>query len=408
MGNYSQGRRSSRPSAFGKNSSGRKSYHTSGNRNSSSKRRFGQTIDPKRFVKPAKQVEQVVYAPINKFSDFELNETIQNNLRIKGYTQPSQVQDCAIKPALDGKDVIGIANTGTGKTAAFLLPTINKLMANRGQKVLIIAPTRELALQIQQESRDFAKGARLFDAILIGGTPMNRQLRDLQKRPEIIIGTPGRIKDHMERGTLKLHDVSTIVLDEVDRMLDMGFIIDIREILSQLPAEKQSLFFSATLEPRIEALVKTFTKDPITIMARTAETSDNVDQSIMHYFEKTDKMDKLHELLIKDHVSKTLIFCETKHGSEALSKELVARGFTSDAIHGNKSQGQRQRALSKFKDNHVEILVATDVAARGIDVKDISHVINFDIPQTYDDYTHRIGRTGRAGTTGYAITFVTH
>jgi superfamily II DNA/RNA helicase len=188
----------------------------------------------------------------------------------------------------------------------------------------------------------------------------------------------------------------------------MGFINDIREILSQLPDTKQSLFFSATLEPRIEALVKTFTHDPVTIMARTAETSDNVDQSIMHYFEKTDKMDKLHDLLIKDHVSKTLIFCETKHGSEALSKELVSRGFTSDAIHGNKSQGQRQRALSKFKDNHVEILVATDVAARGIDVKDITHVINFDIPQTYDDYTHRIGRTGRAGTTGYAITFVTH
>jgi ATP-dependent RNA helicase RhlE len=411
MGNYSQGRRSSRPSALStkSSSSSRNSYHSGGNRNrSSTKRRFGQTIDPKRFVKPAKPTELENYVPVNTFRDFNLNEVLQTNLESKGYTHPSQVQDSAIKPALEGRDIIGIANTGTGKTAAFLLPIITKLMANRGQKVLIIAPTRELALQIQQESREFAKGGRLYDAILIGGTPMNRQIRDLQRNPEIIIGTPGRIKDHIERGTLKLHDVSTIVLDEVDRMLDMGFIIDIREILSKLPETRQSLFFSATLEPRIESLVRTFTKDPVTIMARTAETSDNVDQSIMHYFEKTDKMDKLHDLLVKDEVSKTLIFCETKRGSEALSKELVSRGFTADAIHGNKSQGQRQRALSKFKDSHVEILVATDVAARGIDVKDITHVINFDIPQTYDDYTHRIGRTGRAGTTGYAVTFVTH
>ncbi len=414
MGNYSSASRSgSRPSSFGGNK--KRSFHSGGNRSNSSsnnrsrgKRKFGQTIDPKRFVKAAKPVEQEEYVAVNSFKDFALDPLVQKNLELKGFESPSQVQDNAIQPALENKDVIGIANTGTGKTAAFLLPTITKLLANRGQKVLIIAPTRELAIQIQQESREYAKGGRLFDAIIIGGAPMNRQLRDLQKNPEIIIGTPGRIKDHIERGTLKLHDISTIVLDEVDRMLDMGFIADIREILSKLPEEKQSLFFSATLEPRIESLIRTFTKDPVTIMARTAETSDNVDQSIMHYFENTDRLEKLHDLLIKDHVSKTLIFCETKRGSEALNKELATRGFTSDTIHGNKSQGQRQRALGKFKDNKVEILVATDVAARGIDVKDITHVINFDIPQTYDDYTHRIGRTGRAGTTGFAVTFVTH
>jgi ATP-dependent RNA helicase RhlE len=408
MGNYSS--RGPAPSRNSKSSFGgkKRTFQSGGNRSRGGKRKFGQTIDPKRFVKAAKNIEVEAYVPEHSFSDFALNDVVQANLTAKGFTAPSQVQDHAIIPALEGKDVIGIANTGTGKTAAFLLPTITKLMANRGQKVLIIAPTRELAIQIQEESRTFAKGARLFDAVLIGGAPMGRQLRDLQRNPEIIIGTPGRIKDHIERGTLKLNDVSTIVLDEVDRMLDMGFIDDIRHILEQLADKKQSLFFSATLEPRIESLIKTFTNDPVTIMARTAETSDNVDQSILHYFEKTDKMDKLHDLLNKDHVSKTLIFCETKRGSEALSKELADRGFTSDAIHGNKSQGQRQRALKKFKDNHVDILVATDVAARGIDVKDITHVVNFDIPQTYDDYTHRIGRTGRAGTTGYAITFVTH
>jgi len=411
MGNYSPARKSSRPSAFG----GRKSYHSSpssssgGRGRSSGKRRFGQTIDPKRFVKAAAPVEAEVYTPVNTFADFALNDTLKQNLVGRDYTVPTQVQDKAIPCALDGRDVIGIANTGTGKTAAFLLPTLNKLMANRGEKVLILAPTRELALQIQEESRLFAKGGRLFDVLLIGGTPMNRQLRDLQRNPEIIIGTPGRVKDHMERGTLKLSKVSTIVLDEVDRMLDMGFIIDIREILSNLPKEnRQSLFFSATMNPTIENLIGTFTASPTTVMARTTETSDNVEQSVMHYFEKTDKLDKLHDLLNKDDVERTLIFCETKRSTEALAKELVLRGFTSDAMHGNKSQGQRQRALKNFKEGRVKILVATDVAARGIDVDGISHVVNYDVPQTYDDYTHRIGRTGRAGTKGHAVTFVTH
>lgn len=407
MGNYS-----SRPSTSRRSSSSsyrggqRKSYHGGGNRNT--KRRFGQNIDPKRFVKAAKITEIIEYSPIHKFTDFALNALLQKNLVAREYTVPSQVQDSAIPHALEGRDVIGIANTGTGKTAAFLLPTINKLMATKGQKVLILAPTRELAVQIQQESRLFAKGSGLYDVLLIGGTPMNRQLRDLQKNPEIIIGTPGRIKDHVDRGTLKLNNVSTVVLDEVDRMLDMGFINDIREILSNLPKQRQSLFFSATMSPTIESLIGTFTDSPTTVMARTAETSDNVEQSVMHYFEPVDKLDKLHEILIKEEVARTLIFCETKRSTEALSKELASRGFTSDAMHGNKSQSQRQRALKKFKDGHVKILVATDVAARGIDVDGISHVINYDIPQTYDDYTHRIGRTGRAGTKGNAITFVTH
>jgi superfamily II DNA/RNA helicase len=406
MGNYSSRPSSRRPGKSSYRGGQRKSYHSGGNRNT--KRRFGQNIDPKRFVKAAKAVEIEEYVPTHKFSDFDLNSLIQQNLINREYTVPSQVQDKSIPHALEGRDVIGIANTGTGKTAAFLLPTINKLMATRGQKVLIMAPTRELAVQIQQESRLFSKGSRLYDVLLIGGTPMNRQLRDLQKNPEIIIGTPGRIKDHVERGTLKLNNVATVVLDEVDRMLDMGFINDIRDILSNLPKERQSLFFSATMSPTIESLIGTFTSSPTTVMARTAETSDNVEQSIMHYFEPTDKLDKLHDILLKEEVSRTLIFCETKRSTEALSKELVSRGFTSDAMHGNKSQSQRQRALKKFKDGNVKILVATDVAARGIDVDSITHVINYDIPQTYDDYTHRIGRTGRAGTKGNAVTFVTH
>ncbi len=413
MSSYSSApRRTKRPSAFG-GGAPKRSFHSGGgssrnNRSGGRGRKFGQTIDPKRFVKPAKLVEQEVYVAENKFRDFDLHEILHSNLEAKGYVSPSKIQDKSIQPALDGGDIVGIANTGTGKTAAFLLPLLHKLITNRGERALIIAPTRELALQIQQESRDFSKGAKLWDALLIGGAPIGRQLKDLSKNPEILIGTPGRIKDHIVRGSLKLDSTTTIVLDEVDRMLDMGFINDIREILSKMPSNKQSLFFSATLSPTIESLIATFTNSPQTIMARTAETSDNVDQSVLHYFETTDKIEKLHDLLNKQEVSKTLIFCETKHGSDKLSRELIERGFTSDAIHGNKSQGQRQRALKRFKDNQVNILVATDVAARGIDVDGITHVINYDIPQTYDDYTHRIGRTGRAGGTGHAITFVTH
>jgi superfamily II DNA/RNA helicase len=399
---YTTSRHARRPSAFG----GRKTNYRSNNRNAAKRR--GQFIDPKRFIKAAKPTEQELYVPENSFNDFELNQVIKANLANRDFISPSKIQDKAIPVALSGKDVIGIANTGTGKTAAFLLPLIEKLMNNRGQRSIIIAPTRELALQIQSESRLFAKGARLYDALLIGGAPIGRQLRDLQRDPEIIIGTPGRIKDHLERSSLSLDKVTTIVLDEVDRMLDMGFINDIRTILSKLPADRQSLFFSATLSPAIESLIRTFTEDPITIMARSAETSDNVDQSIIHYFEKTDKIDKLRELLILENVKRTLIFCETKRGSESLSQELLSRGFRSDAMHGNKSQSQRQRALSKFRNGEISILVATDVAARGIDVDGITHVVNFDLPQTYDDYTHRIGRTGRSNNTGYAVTFVTH
>lgn len=402
--NYSSSARNSRrPSSF----RGRKNYNRSSAKHSKS-RRHGQYIDPKKFIKPAKKVEQKVYEPVHSFDDFELNGLLKSNLKAKNYLTPSQVQDKAIPEGLAGKDVIGIANTGTGKTAAFLLPLIQKLIDNRGQKALIIAPTRELALQIQAEGRSFSKGARLYDALLIGGAPIGRQLRDLQHNPEIIIGTPGRIKDHIERGTLRLDTVTTIVLDEVDRMLDMGFIVDIRMILSKVPSNRQSLFFSATLSPTIENLIKTFTKDPVTIMARTAETSDNVEQSIVHYFEDHEKIGKLHDILIVEGVEKALVFCETKRQTEKLNTELGVRGFKSDAMHGNKSQGQRQRALRKFKDGQVNILVATDVAARGIDVDGVTHVINFDIPQTYEDYTHRIGRTGRGSKIGSAITFVTH
>ncbi len=391
-----------RPSGGGN----RSNYRRGGNRGGYRSSRSSKVIDPRRFVKAAKPVEQIVYEPEHSFEDFAVDFIIKRNLEQRKFITPTQIQDKAIPVGLQGKDVVGIANTGTGKTAAFLLPLLQNLMNDRSKKALIIAPTRELALQIQQESRATARGAKLFDVLIIGGASMGRQLSDLRRNPQIIIGTPGRIKDHVTRGTLRLDSVNTVVLDEVDRMLDMGFINDIRMILGKVPEKRQSLFFSATMSPTIERLIQTFTNDPVTIMARTSETSDNVEQSVMHFTDTGSKINKLHELLLIEHCEKALIFCETKRSTDRLHRELEGLGFASDSIHGNKSQGQRQRALKKFKEGHVDILVATDVAARGIDVDGITHVVNYDTPQTYDDYTHRIGRTGRGSNTGHAVTFV--
>ncbi|MFI5270450.1 MAG: DEAD/DEAH box helicase [Candidatus Saccharimonadales bacterium] len=368
--------------------------------------RRGQRIDPKRFIKAAIPVQESIYVPQNKFSDFNLNELLKQNLESNGFITPTPVQDKSISITLEGKDLIAVANTGTGKTMAFLLPLLNTIIDNRSKKALIVAPTRELALQIENECRKLAKGSGLMGVLLIGGVPIGPQLRDLRQKPEIIIGTPGRIKDHIERGSLKLDEIGVVVLDEVDRMLDMGFIHDVRSILSTVPVERQSLFFSATISPTIERLIKDFTESPVSIMAKTAETSTNVDQTVQYYVSSGEKMDRLHDILINAEVEKTLIFSETRRSVERLSTELTNRGFQADAMHGDKSQGQRQAALRKFRDSHVKILVATDVAARGIDVDGITHVINYDLPQTYDDYTHRIGRAGRAGNKGYAITFV--
>ncbi len=316
------------------------------------------------------------------------------------------IQDYALPHGLAGRDVVGIANTGTGKTAAFLIPILNQILHNPGTKALVLAPTRELALQIQEESRTFARSGRIKDALVIGGTPVHKQIKMLSQERDIYIGTPGRVKDMVERGYLDLNKVSLIALDEVDRMLDMGFVNDMRFILGKVRRERQSLFFSATMTNTVRDIIQSFTNDPKTLIATTAETSDNVDQSVVYVQNKSEKVDKLHDLLIGDGVEKTIVFCETKHFSSRLSRDLNERGFKTDVIHGNKTQSQRQRALTKFKQGHIDVIVATDVAARGIDIDGVSHVINFDQPHTYSDYTHRIGRTGRSGKIGYAITFV--
>ncbi len=366
-----------------------------------------QYIDPSRFIQAAKPVEKVdEYVPNHVFNDFAINNLLKNNLAAKGYVTPSPIQDQTIPVALTGRDVIGIANTGTGKTAAFAIPVLQKLMSDRSARALIIVPTRELAQQVAGELRTFAQGGGLFSAVLIGGTNIGPQVRDLRSNPGIVIGTPGRIKDHLERGTLHLSRFNLIVLDEVDRMLDMGFVNDVRNILGQLASQRQSFFFSATIDTKVSNLIQTFAKDPVTVSLKTGVATDSVHQDVVKYGGTTEKIDKLHDLLINESVAKVLVFDETQRSVERLSKELASRGFDTDAIHGGKSQGQRQRALSKFKNNEITVLVATDVAARGIDVADITHVINYSQPKTYDDYIHRIGRAGRAGKTGHALTFL--
>jgi superfamily II DNA/RNA helicase len=381
------------------------SRRPSQNRNNRSKGRK-QYINPAKFIKAAISVQADVYEPTHTFDDFDIKQLLKDNIKAKGYITPSPIQDQAIPHVLSGKDVIGIANTGTGKTAAFAIPILERLTNDRNSRAIILAPTRELAQQIEDECKSFARRSGLNGVVLIGGAPMGSQLRGLRERPNIVIGTPGRIKDHVERGSLDLSRFNIVVLDEVDRMVDMGFIHDIRSILGKVNPERQSLFFSATIDAKINALIQSFMDSPITISVKQGDTSDFVEQNIVPYNSTSEKIGKLHDLLTDDNVKKALVFDETQRSVERLSKELTSRGFKADAIHGGKTQGHRQRALNHFRDNNITILVATDVAARGIDVSDITHVINYSTPASYDDYIHRIGRAGRAGRTGNALTFV--
>jgi len=390
-------------SAFG----GRKRRYTSAAPRSGGKRRQDQYIDPARFVKAARVVEATdEYVARNQFADFEVDKQLKANLITKGYQTPSPIQDQTIPAALAGKDIIGIANTGTGKTAAFAVPVLQALITNRNARALIIAPTRELAQQIKEECDSISKGLGIYSTLIIGGTNIGAQFRNLRSNPRLVIGTPGRIKDHLERNTLHLSKFNLVVLDEVDRMLDMGFLPSVTLILKQVSPERQSFFFSATLDQKVRSLIEGFAQDPVTVTVKTGDTGENIHQNVVRYGTPSEKIDKLHDILIDDGVEKIIVFDETQRKVERLSKELIARGFQADAIHGGKSQGQRKRALDRFKSNQITVLVATDVAARGIDVTDITHVINYSTPQTYDDYVHRIGRTGRAGRTGHALTFV--
>jgi len=376
------------------------------NRQTISRRPFGQSINPARFINKAVPVTQAeTFIPDNSFTDFDLNPNLMANILAKGYDAPTLVQDKIIHHILKGSDVVGVADTGTGKTGAFLIPLIEKIVKNPKVKVIIIAPTRELALQINEEFKSFARGMRMFSACCVGGASIHAQIHELKYENQFIIGTPGRIKDLIQRRILNLSGFSTIVLDEADRMLDTGFINDTRAIISLLPRSRHTLFFSATMGREVESLIREFLTNPVIISVKTAETPEGIEQDVVRVG-GADKVEVLHSLLIKEEFRKILIFGRTKFSVERLSKNLKARGFSVESIHGNKVHSKRQRALEAFKKDSVKILVATDIAARGLDIPEVSHVINFDVPATYEDYIHRIGRTGRANKRGKALTFV--
>ena len=369
-------------------------------------RNTGSDIHFSKFINKAVITEVVEkFIPDHLFKDFNIDDRIKANIFAKGYSEPTPIQDKIIPHVLRGADVVGIANTGTGKTAAFVIPLIQKVLMNPKEEILVVVPTRELAQQIEEELKSFTEGMKIYSVCCVGGAPIGRQISMLKYWNNFVIGTPGRLKDLVNRKVLNLKPFSTIVLDEADRMLDMGFIADMKLIMSQMSAKRHTLFFSATMSREVEQLIKAFLKDPVTISVKTGDTAKDVDQDVVRMNGK-EKIDVLHELLNNPELSKVLIFGRTKHGVERLSRTLTERGFKADSIHGDKNQGARQRALGKFKDDHIKILVATDVAARGLDIPDVTHVINYDVPATYDDYVHRIGRTGRANKKGKALTFL--
>ncbi|MCX6799748.1 MAG: DEAD/DEAH box helicase [Candidatus Falkowbacteria bacterium] len=380
-----------------------------GRRPSVNKSRAGgraQFNDVSKFINKAQPVADVVpYQAVNSFASLPIDPHLKRNIINAKYTHPTPIQDQAIIPALEGRDVVGIANTGTGKTAAFIIPLLNKVINDKKQNVLIVAPTRELAIQIHQELIKFAMGLNIFSVCGVGGMPIFRQVNDLRRAHNFVIGTPGRLKDLSDRKCLRLSNFETIVLDEADRMLDMGFINDMRFLMAAMPPKRQTLFFSATLSNDIKKIINEFLNNPVNISVKTGDTARGVDQDVV-YAKGEAKIDALHSLLIQPEFDKVLVFGRTKFGVERLSKILSDRGLRAASIHGNKRHSERQRALKAFKDNVVKILVATDVAARGLDIPNVSHVINYELPSTYEDYIHRIGRTGRGGKTGKALTFV--
>ncbi len=374
------------------------------------KRSRGEHIDFSRFIKKGTHTEEKPYVPKHTFADFPFNEHLHKNIKRAGFIDPRPIQDQAIPPVMKGHDVFGMANTGTGKTAAFLLPLIEKIYKTKGlnkkETVLIMAPTRELALQIESDFKNLAFGFGMFSVACVGGLPIMKQIHEISRGVSFIIGTPGRLRDLLNRNALDLTTCHSVVLDEADRMLDMGFRDEMIYIIGKTAKEHQTLFFSATLSPEIKKLTERYLKEPVFVSVITGETLKNINQDVIKFKTKEEKMERLHEVLKRDGSDKVLIFREMKHSVDTLAKELAHMGFKVGAIHGDKRSRERIRTLDSFKKDKINILIATDVAARGLDIPDVTHVINYDVPQTYDTYVHRIGRTGRSGKKGTALTFV--
>jgi ATP-dependent RNA helicase RhlE len=352
------------------------------------------------------------------FHELNLIPPLLEAISKEGYTQPTPIQEKAIPCILEGKDIFGCAQTGTGKTAAFALPLLQLLHQNKtslnptsgakgipGVKVLILAPTRELALQINESFKAYGNNLRISHTVIFGGVSQHAQTTILRKGVDVLVATPGRLLDLMQQGYVKLNTVEYFVLDEADRMLDMGFINDIKKIIARLPQKRQTVFFSATAPVEIRKFADTLLKNPVSVnIAPVASTADLIKQSV-YYVSQENKRPLLRHVLKEDSIEHALVFTRTKHGADKVVKELNKNGIKAEAIHGNKSQNARERALKGFKNRSIRVLVATDIASRGIDVDKLTHVINFEIPEQAETYVHRIGRTGRAGESGVALSF---
>ena len=344
--------------------------------------------------------------------DLKLIEPIEKALKDQGYTDATPIQEQAIPSLLDGSDLLGCAQTGTGKTAAFALPILQSLSLDRTRatgkrqiKALILAPTRELAIQISDSFKSYGKNLPLKTLVIYGGVSQNPQTKALTQGVDILVATPGRLLDLIGQKYINLKSIEHFVLDEADMMLDMGMLQDVRKIVKCIPEKRQTMFFSATMPPEIEKLSSSLLRNPIKITITPVSSTVDIIQQSLYYVDKGNKIKLLIELLKDKSIDSTLVFSRTKHGANKIVTELEKKGFTAEAIHGNKSQNARQKALKNFKDRTTRILVATDIAARGIDIDQLSHVINFDLPEVPETYVHRIGRTGRAGSSGIAISF---
>ncbi len=344
---------------------------------------------------------------MQKFRELGISEPTINALEKLGFTDPTPIQLDSIPHTMAGRDVLGQAQTGTGKTGAFGIPLIEKVKNNEGIQSLILAPTRELAVQVADQLKAFGRGQGIQVVTIFGGMPIDRQIRELKKKPQIVVGTPGRVIDHLNRRTLKTDQINTLILDEADEMMNMGFIDDMRFIMDKLPKEnRQTLLFSATMPKAIQELIQKFMKDPVVVKTMTNTDSDPQIDEYYTIIKELEKFDTFTSFLDVHSPDLAIVFGRTKRRVDELTSALISKGYRAEGLHGDITQAKRLEVLKKFKNDAIDILVATDVAARGLDISGVSHVYNFDIPQDVESYTHRIGRTGRAGKHGMAISFV--
>lgn len=380
-----------------------RTYHT----NYRSGKRSTSTIDIKKMIHDGIPPEMTQYMSERSFNDFPLHPKLKINLEKAGYIHPTEIQDRTFEAVSGVNDVIGIATTGTGKTGAFLIPIINSLLTEKALfETLVLVPTRELALQIEEEFKKLARQLNLFSVSLIGGQSIQQDISRLKRSYHIIIGTPGRLKDLCLRNELDLKDISVLVLDEFDRMLDMGFSMDLNFLISQIGKRDQTLLFSATIDTNLKSQIDELMYEPLEIKVSSGLVSaEHIAQDVV-YATKEDKFSKLLEMVNNASFEKVLVFAETKRNVVRVAKQLDRAGISVDEIHGDKTLGYRKKALNSFKLGKVKVLVATDVASRGLDIDNVTHVINYEIPHDYETYIHRIGRTGRLGKKGFAYTFI--